>query len=81
MNLSILKAFLDRLSVRTKLIAVAIIAFLIGTYFGGRGTSESNGRYVPWGSGGSLLDTRTGKTYVLDNDTHAFKHGPSLPYW
>ncbi len=81
MNLSILKAFLDRLSVRTKLIGTAVIAFLIGTYFGGRGTSEVNGRYVPWGTGGSLLDTRSGKTYVLDNDTHSFKHGPSLPYW
>lgn len=81
MNLSLLKAFLDRLSVRTKLIGTAVIAFLIGTYFGGRGTSEVNGRYLPWGSSGSLLDTRSGKTYVLDNDTHTFKHGPSLPYW
>ena len=81
MNLSILKAFFDRLSVRTKLIGMAVIAFLIGTFFGGRGTAESNGRYVPWGAGGSLLDTRTGKTYVLDTDSHAFKHGPSLPYW
>ena len=49
MNLSILKAFFDRLSVRTKLIGMAVIAFLIGTFFGGRGTSEVNGRYVPWG--------------------------------
>ena len=81
MNLSILKAFFDRLSVRTKLIGMAVIAFLIGTFFGGHGSTESNGRYVPWSTGGSLLDTRTGKTYVLDPDTQRFKSGPSLPYW
>ena len=81
MNFGILKAFLDRLSVRTKLIGVAVIAFLIGTFFGGHGSGESNGRYVPWGTGGSLLDTRTGKTYMLDPDTHTFRHGPSLPYF
>ena len=81
MNLSILRAFFDRLSVRTKLIGMAVIAFLIGTFFGGHGTSESNGRYVPWGSGGSLLDTRTGKTYMFDPDKQSFRSGPSLPYW
>lgn len=81
MNLSILKAFVDRLSVRTKLIGVAIVAFLIGTFFGGHGSGESNGRYVPWGTNGSLLDTRTGKTYMLDADAQTFKHGPALPYF
>ena len=64
---AILKGFLDRLSVRTKMIGLAIIAFVIGTFFGGHGSESNNGRYVPWGnSGTAMLDTRTGQLWTLD---------------
>ncbi len=77
MNFGIVKAFIDRLSVRTKLIAVGIIAFLLGMFWGSRGNVEVNGRYVPWGD--SLLDTRSGQVYVRDGDR--IRKGPSLPGW
>ena len=79
MNLSILKAFLDRLSVRTKLIGVGIIAFVAGTFFGGKSVSEGNGRYVPWGV--NMLDTQTGQIYMIDQNAQHLRRGPSLPKW
>ncbi len=76
MNFGLIKAFVDRLSVRTKLIAVGVIFFLLGTFWGGRGSVEVNGHYVPWGE--NLLDTRTGQVYIMDGAR--FKKGPS-PGW
>ena len=84
MNLSLLKAFIDRLSVRTKLIAVGVIAFVIGTFFGGRGANEGAGRYVPFNNNGSALatlDTRTGQIYIVDNDGRNYRRGPKISYW
>lgn len=83
MNLSLLKAFLDRLSVRTKLIGVAVIAFLIGTFFGGRGGSEGTGRYVPFGNSSTMatLDTRTGQIWIVEGDGKIYQRGPKIPYW
>ena len=79
---AILKSFLDRLSVRTKMIALAVIAFVIGTFFGGHGTENGNGRYVPWGQAGTaLLDTRTGQLWTLDPESHRFQRFASLPYF
>ncbi len=79
MNFAMLKAFVDRLGVRTKLIGVAVIAFCIGMFFGGRGPGEANGRYVPWGD--HLLDTRSGQIYIYDRDSGRIKRGPALPGW
>ncbi len=85
MNLSILKAFFDRLSVRTKLIGMAIIAFLLGTFFGGRGGSEGSGRYVPFNSVGgnsmATLDTRSGQVWIVDAEGQNYRKGPKIPYW
>ena len=79
---AILKGFLDRFSVRTKMIALAVLAFVIGTFFGGHGSESSNGRYVPWGNGGTaMLDTRTGQLWTLDPDSHRFQRMASLPYF
>ena len=83
MNLSLLTAFINRLSTRTKLISVAIIAFLIGTYFGGRGGNDGTGRYVPFSNSNSLatLDTRSGQIWIVDNDGKEYRKGPKIPYW
>ena len=83
MNLSLLKAFFDRLSVRTKLIGVAVIAFLLGTFFGGRGGNEGTGRYVPFGNSNSLatLDTRNGQIWLVENEGTSYRKGPKIPYW
>lgn len=83
MNLSLLKAFFDRLSVRTKLIGAAVIAFVIGTFFGGRGGSEGSGRYVPFNAGGTMatLDTRSGQVWIVDGDGQSYRRGPKIPYW
>ena len=84
MNLSMVTALWARLGERTKIIAVAVVAFLLGTFFGGRGaTATANGRYVPWGNGGqvaALLDTQTGQIWIVDDGSHKFRKGPSLPW-
>lgn len=79
MNLSVLKAFFDRLSVRTKLIIVGAVTFFIGMFFGGHGAAQNNGRYVL--SGNIVLDTQTGQVYVIDANSDHMKRGPSLPNW
>lgn len=83
MNFGLLKVFYDRLSVRTKLIGVGIIAFVIGTFFGGRGGDSGMGRYVPFNGGGTLatLDTKTGQVYIVSGDGQTYKRGPKVPYW
>ena len=79
---AILRSFLDRFNVRTKMVALAVVAFVIGTFFGGHGSESSNGRYVPWGSNGSaMLDTRTGQLWAIDPEQHHFQRQASLPYF
>ena len=79
---AILKGFLDRFSVRTKMIALAVVAFVIGTFFGGHGGDTGNGRYVPWGnSGTAMLDTKTGQLWALDAESHRFQRLAALPYF
>lgn len=77
MNFGLIKAFIDRLSVRTKLIAVGLICFLFGTFWGSHGNVETNGHFVPWGE--NILDTRTGQVWVLDGGK--YRRGPSLTGW
>jgi hypothetical protein len=79
-NFNVVPQMLGKISQRTKLIGVAIIAFLLGLMFAGRGGDSANGRYVPWGSEG-LLDTRTGQIWVVDPESHHFKRWASLPYF
>lgn len=83
MNFGLLTAFVDRLSVRTKLIGVAVIALLIGMWLGGRGNNEGSGRYVPFTSGNSMatLDTRSGQVWIVDAEGQNYRRGPKIPYW
>ncbi len=79
MNLNVVPQLLGRISNRTKLIAVGIVAFLLGLMLAGRGAESVNGRYVPWGEN-YLLDTRSGDVWVIDAN-HRFKKYASLPYF
>lgn len=84
MNISMLTQMLGRLSERTKLIIVAIVAFLIGSLFGGRSGETVNGRYVPWNTPdirGGLLDTRTGQVWSLNPLSKRFERVASIPYF
>ena len=83
MNFSLLKAFYDRLSPRTKMIGAAILAFLVGTLFGGHGTSEGTGRYQAYIGGGvvATLDTHTGQLYILDGDGKTYHRGPKVSFF
>jgi len=78
-NLNVVRQLLGRVSERTKLIVVGVIAFLLGLMLSGHGGDSANGRYVPWGSSG-LLDTRTGQIWMEDGNQH-FKRWASLPYF
>ena len=82
-NLSLVTGLWGRLGERTKLIGVAVVAFLLGTLWGGhRPTGGDNGRYLAIGTDGHLLlDTHNGDVWVLDNDTHKFKRQASMPYF
>ncbi len=74
-NLSFVKGLWARVGERTKLIGVGLVAFILGTLWGGRHTvSGDNGRYLAVGVEGRIVqDTRTGEVWVFDNDSHAFK--------
>ena len=74
-NLSFVKGLWGRVSERTKLIGAAVLAFLLGTLWGGhRQTAGDNGRYTAVGTDGHvLLDTRTGEVWVFDGEKHAFR--------
>lgn len=80
MNYGMLTQMLGRLSERTKLIAVGVIAFLLGTLLTGHSSETSNGRYVPWSASG-LLDTRTGQLWALNPSTKRFERVASIPYF
>ena len=79
-TLNVVQQLLGRISQRTKLIAVGVIAFLLGLMFAGHGGDNGNGRYVPWGGDG-LLDTRTGQIWQIDPESHRFRRWASLPYF
>jgi hypothetical protein len=65
MNLSTLRQFYAQLAPGTKTILIALLAFGLGTFFGGSGAA--NGRYLPvGGSGTMIIDTRTGTTWTTD---------------
>ena len=74
-NLSLVKGLWGRLGERTKLIGVAVLAFVLGTFWGGHGTvSNENGRYLAVGVDGRIVqDTRTGEVWVFDGDSHTFR--------
>ena len=79
MNLNVVQQLLGRISQRTRLIIVGIVAFVLGLMLAGRGADTGNGRYVPWGEN-YLLDTRNGQVWVIDAD-HRFRKYASLPYF
>jgi hypothetical protein len=67
MNTTIFRQFLGQNPERTKMIIIAVIAFGVGTLFGGSG--GGNGRYMPMGaSGGIIMDTRTGTAWRIDQE-------------
>jgi photosystem II stability/assembly factor-like uncharacterized protein len=71
MNFTTLGQFYNQLSARTRTILVAVVAFGLGTFFGGSGAA--NGRYIPVGGSGALImDTRTGTTWKADPDRPGF---------
>ncbi len=75
MNLSFLTDGWNRLSLRTKLIIVGVLAFFFGSLWGGHRTEiEANGRFSAVGADGRvLLDTRTGEVWVFDGTDGTFK--------
>jgi hypothetical protein len=67
MNTAIFRQFLAQIPDRTKTILIAVLAFGIGTLFGGSG--GGNGRYIPVGGSGVLImDTKTGTMWKTDSD-------------
>jgi hypothetical protein len=81
-NLNVVQQLLGRISQRTKLIIVGVLAFLLGLMLAGHSGDSANGRYVPWGNADvGLLDTRTGQIWVVDQENHRFKRLASLPYF
>ncbi len=86
MNISMIRGMLGSFSERTKLIAVAVAAFIIGMVFSGGGKAASNGRFVPLtdahGVSTGIVDTSTGQTWFFDpNDGHHYRKGPGLTSW
>jgi len=52
---------------RTKTVIIAVLAFGIGTLFGGSG--GGNGRYIPVGGTGTIImDTKTGTAWKTDSE-------------
>ncbi len=67
MNTAIFRQFLAQIPDRTKTILIAVLAFGIGTFFGGSG--GGNGRYIPVGGSGTIImDTKTGTMWKPDSD-------------
>ena len=65
MNTTMFRQLLAQIPVRTKMIVIAVLAFGIGSMFGGSG--GTNGRFIPVGGTGSIImDTRTGATWTAD---------------
>jgi hypothetical protein len=67
MNTAMFRQFYGQIPDRTKMILIALLAFGIGTLFGGSG--GGNGRYIPVGGTGTIImDTKTGTTWRADPD-------------
>jgi len=67
MNTTLFRQFLAQIPDRTKTILIAVLAFAIGTLFGGSG--GGNGRYIPvGGTGAIIMDTKTGAIWKTDSD-------------
>jgi hypothetical protein len=69
MNTAIFRHFLAQIPDRTKTILIAVLAFGVGTLFGGSGAG--NGRYIPVGGSGTgtvIMDTRTGTMWRIDSE-------------
>ena len=86
MNVSMIRGIIGNLSERTKLIAVALIAFFVGMFFGGGSKVTSSGRFVPLPDGHgetmAILDTSNGQSWVIDpSDPHHYRKGASLSSW
>ena len=77
------RGVLGSLSERTKLIAVAVVAFLIGMFFGGGSKVSTNGRFVPFpGENGAVLDTSRGQIWGAGpSDPHRYRKGAGLASW
>ena len=74
-NFSFVQGLWARTGERTKLIGIGLLAFILGTFWGGRNTvANETGRYAAVGAGGTvLLDTRTGEVWYFDDSSHTFK--------
>ena len=74
-NISFVQGLWARLGERTKLVSVGVLAFVLGTFWGGRHTvANESGRYTAVGTDGHvLLDTRTGEVWVFNETDHTFK--------
>jgi photosystem II stability/assembly factor-like uncharacterized protein len=67
MNITMFRQFFSQIPERTKTVIIAVLAFGVGTLFGGAG--GGNGRYIPVGGSGSIImDTKTGTTWKGDAD-------------
>ena len=78
-NLSFVRGLWARLGERTKLVGVGLLAFVLGTLWGGHRTvSNENGRFVAVGAEGRmLLDTRTGEVWLPTGDGQTYKRVPA----
>jgi hypothetical protein len=66
MNTAMFRQLYAQIPDRTKIVLIAVLAFGIGTMFGGSG--GNNGRYIPVGGSGALImDTKTGTTWSVDS--------------
>ncbi len=67
LNIATLRQFYNQLPANTKMILIAVVAFGLGTFFGG--SSAGNGRYIPvGGTGAIIMDTKTGAIWKTDSD-------------
>ncbi|HEX4084321.1 MAG TPA: hypothetical protein VHY22_05380 [Chthoniobacteraceae bacterium] len=77
MDTTILRQILSRMSERTKIIAVALIAFAAGSLIKGSGDT---GRFIPFGaSGTTILDSKTGTAWTIESA--GYKRLASFSYW
>jgi hypothetical protein len=74
---NVLLTYLSRLSLRTKIIAAAVLALLLGMML--RGGGGDNGRFLPIGSTPEyIIDTQKGTTWRLENGT--YRRVASMPW-
>jgi hypothetical protein len=72
-----LLTYLARLSLRTKIIAAAVLALLLGMML--RGGGGDNGRYLPVGNTPEyIIDTQKGTAWRLEDGT--YRRIASMPW-